>query len=89
MINQGNFRTISDMREKATKLLKDTESGPLYITYRSKPKVVLLSIEEYNRLQEMAEDYDLFLEAQEYEKQDKSKMKWLTHDELLAELAKS
>lgn len=53
-----NVRTISDMRENALQLLKDTEKeGPTYIFHRSKPKAVILAMKEFIKIQELFEDY--------------------------------
>ena len=75
-----NMKTISDMREHARKLLKEVQSsyGPLFILYRSKPQAVLLSLEEYQKLSDMAEDYMDSLKAQEFEQLDKKKIHWAT-----------
>lgn len=63
-----NTKTITDLREKAVELLEQTKkSGPTFIFHRSKPKAVMLSIEEYSTLMEMLEDYFDSLKAQELE----------------------
>lgn len=74
-----NIKTISDMRENARKLLKEVQTsyGPLFILYRSKPQAVLLSLEEYQKLADFAEDYLDSFKAQEFEAQDKKKIKWV------------
>lgn len=74
-----NIKTISDMRENARKLLKEVQNsyGPLFILYRSKPQAVLLSLEEYQKLADFAEDYLDSLKAQEFEARDKKKIKWV------------
>ena len=76
-----NIKTISDLRENATALLKQVQNlyEPLFILYRSKPQAVLLSLEEYQKLADMAEDYIDSLKAQEFEKEDKRKIKWSFH----------
>lgn len=79
-----NIRTISDMRENAKKLLQEAQTsyGPLFILYRSKPKAVLLNIDEYQKLADFAEDYLDSLKAQEFESLDKKKIKWLPRQAL-------
>lgn len=63
-----NTKTITDLREKAVELLEQTKkSGPTFIFHHSKPKAVMLSIEEYSTLMEMLEDYFDSLKAQEME----------------------
>jgi len=65
-----NVRTISDMRENALQLLKDIQkTGPTYIFHRSKPRGVILSIEEFLKLQEVIEDYQDELLAIRLERQ--------------------
>ncbi len=78
-----NTKTISDMRENARKLLKQArEGGPLYILYRSKPEAVLLSTDEYKKLTDLAEDYLDSLRAQEFEAENKKKVKWLGYEKI-------
>ncbi len=63
-----NTRTITDLRERALGLLRQVEkSGPTFIFHRSKPKAVMLSINEYANLLEMLEDYLDSLKAKELE----------------------
>ncbi|MBI1982140.1 MAG: type II toxin-antitoxin system Phd/YefM family antitoxin [Candidatus Levybacteria bacterium] len=84
ILSSANVKTISDMRENARELLKQVQKayGPLYILYRSKPQAVLLSLAEYQKLADMAEDYLDSLRAQEFEAEDKKKIKWLSFDEV-------
>lgn len=63
-----NTKTITDLRERALDLLKQTKKeGPTFIFHHSKPKAVMLSIEEYSNLMEMLEDYFDTLTAKELE----------------------
>ena len=84
MLSTKNVKTISDMRENARKLLREVNStyGPLYILYRSKPEAVMLSLDEYQKMADMCEDYLDGLHAQELEKLDKSKEKWFSQEEV-------
>lgn len=82
MINQKNIRTISDLRFKTKEVLKKAEDEPVFIFHRSTPQGVVLSFEEYQELMSLLEDYFDSLKAQEYEKEDKSKIKWFTHEEV-------
>lgn len=79
-----NIKTISDMRENARKLLKEVQAsyGPLFILYRSKPQAVLLSLEEYQKLADLAEDYMDSLKAQEFEALDKKKIRWIERKDI-------
>lgn len=75
------------MREDAKGLLEHVKKeGATYIFYRSKPEGVLLSILEFNKLREMAEDYIDSVKAQEYTREDKSKAKWYSHEDVLEKL---
>jgi len=63
-----NTKTITDLREKAVELLEQIKSsGPTFIFHHSKPKAVMLSIEEYSNIMEMMEDYFDSLKAKELE----------------------
>ena len=63
-----NTKTITDLREKAVELLDQVQKeGPAYIFHRSKPKAVMLSVDEYFSLMELLEDYIDSLKAQELE----------------------
>lgn len=54
----ANTKTITDMREDALKLLGEVEKqGVTYIFHHSKPKAVLLSINDFVRIQELLEDH--------------------------------
>lgn len=79
-----NIKTISDMRENASKLLKEVQNfyGPLFILYRSKPQAVLLSLAEYEKLADLAEDYIDSLKAQKFEAKDKKKIRWVEQEEV-------
>lgn len=87
-LTKSNTYTITDMRENALKLLKKAEKkfGPLYIFYRSQPKAVLLNLEEYEKLRDLAEDYLDSLKASEYENLDKKKEKWFSLEEIAKDL---
>ncbi|MEN8253171.1 MAG: type II toxin-antitoxin system Phd/YefM family antitoxin [Patescibacteria group bacterium] len=87
MLTQSNVKTISDMRLDAVNLLNQasTSSGPTYLMYHSKPKAVLLGLEQYQKLLDAYQDQLDSQEAQEWEKEDKSKVKWLTIEEAFDE----
>lgn len=68
MPTSKNTKTITDLREKAVELLEQTKkSGPTFIFHHSKPKAVMLSIDEYSNMMEMLEDYFDSLTAKELE----------------------
>lgn len=63
-----NTKTITDLRENTVGILERTKKmGPTYIFHRSRPKAVLLSIEEYANMVDLIEDYLDSLNAQELE----------------------
>lgn len=65
-----NTKTVTDLRERAVEMLNQTKKlGPTFILYRSKPKAVMLSIEEYSNMMEMLEDYFDALKAKEMEEE--------------------
>lgn len=65
-----NTKTITDLREKALEMLEQTrKGGPTFIFHHSKPKAVMLSIEEYSNMIEMLEDYFDAVKAKELEEE--------------------
>jgi len=53
-----NVKTITDMREDALGLLRSVDTkGLAYIFHRSKPRAVVLSINDFVYLQEVLEDF--------------------------------
>jgi len=53
-----NVKTITDMRESALELLELVEKeGLAYIFHHSKPRAVMLSLEEFIAMRELLEDY--------------------------------
>ena len=55
-----NVKTITDLRERALELLDQVKKSaePVYVFHRSKPKAVILSIEEFSKLKELIEDLE-------------------------------
>ncbi len=69
-----NVKTITDMRENALKLLEQIEKeGLAYIFHRSKPRAVMLPIEEFLSIQEILEDYYDYKDAVKLSKEKKGK----------------
>jgi len=55
---EKSVKTITDMRERALELLNFVDKeGLAYIFHRSKPKAVLLKLEDFIALNELIEDY--------------------------------
>lgn len=68
ILTAKNTKTITDLRENALGMLEQTKKlGPTFILHRSKPKAVMLSIEEYSNMIEMLEDYFDSIKAKELE----------------------
>ena len=78
MITKNNITTISDLRFKTKEVLKRAEKMPLFVFNRSVPQSVLMSYESYETLMSDLEDYCDAKLAIEYEKEDKSKVKWVS-----------
>ncbi len=70
-----NVKTITDMREDALGLLEQVKkNGVTYIFNRSQPKVVMIDIDEFVRMQELLEDYFDEIEAQKLAKEPVGKL---------------
>jgi len=84
-----NLKTVTDLREKTMMMLKQAQKAvePMYILHHSKPQAVLLGIDAYSKLRDLAEDAIDMQSAKEYEKENKSGVPWLSHDKLIKELA--
>lgn len=88
MYYQNNVGTISDMRLNPKGLLEKVKNHPIYMFYRSRPKAVLVSVKDYNRLLTAYDDYLLALKVEKYAGEDKSKVKWSNLKEIKRERAK-
>ena len=82
-----NTKNITDLRENTLKLLKDVDRlGTVYIMQRSYPKAVILSIDEFQRMQELIEDHIDELDAEELSKEPLGKL--IPHSEIVKKYAK-
>ena len=65
-----NVKTITDLRERALELLDQVKKSaePVYVFHRSKPKAVILSIEEFSKLKELIEDLEDSILARKLER---------------------
>ncbi len=69
-----NVKTITDMREDAIGLLDNVKKqGVTYIFHRSKPKAVMIDVDEFVKMQELLEDYFDEMEAQQLAKEPRGK----------------
>lgn len=60
-----NVKTVTDMRERALGLITDVQKlGVAFLFQRSDPKLVMLSLDEYQRLAELAQEYLEVIEAE-------------------------
>lgn len=84
-----NLKTVTDLREKTVMMLRQAQKAiePMYILHHSKPQAVLLGIDAYSKLRDLAEDAIDMQSAREYEKEDKSRVPWMLHDKLIKELS--
>ena len=81
-----NFGTISELRSHTNEVLEKAARAPLWLLRKSKPEVVLLSVEKFQELMDIAEDYFLSVKAKDYEQEDKTKVKWISHEEVKKQL---
>lgn len=73
-LTSQNIKTITDMRERAVKLLEEVKSlGVVYVFQHSDPKAVMLSMEQYQRILELLEDHLDEMEAIKLSEEKKGK----------------
>lgn len=82
-----NISTISDLRFKTKAVLAKTKKEPVLLFHRSTPIGALFSYEEYQKIMDTLEDYYIALKADEYEKENKKKVKWINHDKIKKRIA--
>ena len=82
MIDPNSITTISDLRFKTKEVLKKAAKRPVFVFNRSQPQGVILSINEYKQLMDDLENYYDGLEVQKLMKEDKTKIKWISHEEV-------
>lgn len=82
MINPSAISTISELRLKTKEVLKKADKEPVFLFSRSTLKGVILSYKNYKELIDLLEDYYLSLKAEDFEKEDKDKVKWIPHEKL-------
>lgn len=74
MLTAKQIKTITDMREDAVGLLEEVANqGIVYLFQHSNPRAVMLSLEEFERLQELVEDHLDELEAVKLAKEKRGK----------------
>jgi prevent-host-death family protein len=72
---KDNFKTITEVREDTLGVLRDASSqGLVYVTHHSKPKAVLIDIDQFVRMQEMLEDYQDLQDARKLSRQKRGKL---------------
>ena len=66
-----NVKTVTDLREDTLGVLRDVQKfGLVYLFQHSDPKAVVISMDEFSKLQEAYEDYIDNKDAVELEKED-------------------
>ena len=69
-----NVKTITDMREDALNLLDEVDQmGFTYVFHRSKPRAVILKIDEFVAMQEALEDFQDIDDVKELSKEKRGK----------------
>jgi len=81
-----SLTTISDLRFKTKEVFARALKAPVVVFHRAIPKGVILSVKDYEEMMGTLEDYYLSLRAEEYEKEPKNKVDWITLDELKKQL---
>lgn len=77
-----SITTISDLRFKTKAVLAKAIKEPVVIFHRSVPKGVILSVKDYEDMMSTLEDYYLSLRAEEFIKEDKKKVAWITDKDM-------
>ena len=83
MILPNIIRTVSDLRYKTKDVMAKAQHEPVVLFEHNSPKGVLLSMDRYEELLSNLEDYYDSIKAQEYEKEDKKKVKVAKLDDIL------
>ena len=80
-----DIKTVTDLRENTISLLNKIQKKdrPTIIVHRNNPKAVLMSISEYNKLIEMADDYMDELIAMELEKEPYDPNNYISEEDTL------
>lgn len=85
---KDDVKTITDMREDASGLLKRAEKTdkPTIIFHRNTPKAVLLSVKRYNQLMSVLEDAIDAEIAKELEKEEIKEEDYIPSEKVLRDL---
>ena len=87
MLNTQTIKSLTDLRLNPKNILKlAEEEGAVYILDRSKPKGVVLSLEKYDEMVDLIDDYLDGLEMAEFEKKPKNPKDWISLEEVKKEL---
>lgn len=82
-----NTKTVTDLRENTINILNDVDKlGHLYIFHRSAPKAVMLSVDEFVRLQTILDDYIDEKDAEKLKKEPRGK--GISHKEIIKKYLK-
>lgn len=83
-----DLKTVTDMRENAVGLINSVikKDRPTIIMHQKSPKVIMLSIKEYNKLVEMVEDHMDELIAMDLEKEPYDSKNYVSEEKALRQL---
>ncbi len=81
MITQ-NISTITDLRFKTKSVLDKADNSPVFLFNRSTPAGVIMSFKKYEEIMGVLEDYYLSVKAEEYEKENKANIDWVSHKDV-------
>lgn len=82
MLLNKQISTISELRFKTTQVLRKVKDAPVYLFHHATPQGVLLSLEKYEEMQSILEDYFLSLKAREYEQENKKAVEWVSEKDV-------
>ena len=86
LLSKDNIKTVTDLREQTIKVLNSLskKEGPTIILHRANPKAVLLSVQAYQKLVDLLEDY--FDEELALELEKKPKKRGVPLEKVMKEL---
>ncbi|CAN5238230.1 hypothetical protein BH20ACI2_BH20ACI2_00840 [soil metagenome] len=86
-----DIQTVSDLKQNASKLIKQVkETGqPIVLTLNGKPAAVIQDVESYERMAEAA-DYEMTVQALDEALKDfDERESWPSHDEVFSEFRRN
>ena len=77
---------VSDMHHKQNEILAMMDKAPVVLAQRSKPRAVLVSVEQWNRLITELRRARLLIKAQQIHERNNESDSWIEFEELLTQL---